>query len=495
MKILLIQPLYPATFWSFKHALKFISKKAILPPLGLITISAMLPDDWEKQLIDLNIEQLKSSDLMRADLVFISAMNIQRESVELIVRQCKNYNKKIVAGGPLFTQCQEDFPLIDHLVLNEAEVTLPLFLEDYKNGHPQRIYTTPEFPDITSTPVPEYKLLSLKSYSTMNIQYSRGCPYVCDFCEIPSLFGHKVRTKHTAQIISELDNLYKLNWRGQVFFVDDNFIGNKKKLKTDLLPVLKSWMKERKFPFEFNTEASIDLADDEELMELMIASGFNSVFIGIETPEETSLEECNKIQNKNRDLLASIKKIQNKGLQVTAGFIVGFDNDSPSVFQRQIDFIQQSGIVTAMVGLLNAPRNTKLYKRLLSENRLLPKFTGNNTDFNTNIIPHMNFQELMTGYKKIIHDIYSIKPYYQRVRIYLQTSKPGFYRPVKLNLSVVMAFFKSILIIGLFDKGRGDFWKLFIWSLIRGPRYMTNAIVFSIYGYHFRKVYELANKH
>jgi radical SAM superfamily enzyme YgiQ (UPF0313 family) len=494
MKSLLIHPIYPATFWSFKHALKFISKKAILPPLGLITISAMFPETWEKKLIDLNVEELKLSDLMWADLIFISAMNIQRESVETIVRQCKKYNKKIVAGGPLFTQCYEDFPLIDFLVLNEAEITLPLFLEDLENGQTQRIYTTTEFPDITRTPIPEYNLLSLKSYSTMNIQYSRGCPYACDFCEIPSLFGHKVRTKQKEQILSELDKLYELNWKGQVFFVDDNFIGNKKKLKTDLLPALQSWMKERKYPFEFNTEASIDLADDEELMELMIQTGFNSVFIGIETPEENSLEECNKIQNKNRDLLACIKKIQRKGIQVTAGFIVGFDNDTPSIFQRQIDFIQQSGIVTAMVGLLNAPRNTKLYKRLHLENRLSPKFSGNNTDFNTNIIPKMNFQELMTGYKQIIHDIYSIKPYYHRVRLYLKTCKPGFYRPVKVNFSYLMAFIKSILIIGLFEKGRFDFWKLFIWSMFHGHRYMANAIIFSIYGYHFRKVYELANK-
>lgn len=494
MKILLVHPLYPDTFWSFKHALKFISKKAILPPLGLITISSMLPAEWEKKLVDLNVEKLKSSDIMWADMVFISAMNIQRESVEIIVRQCKKQSKKIVAGGPLFTQCREDFPLIDYLVLNEAEITLPLFVQDLKKGEPRRIYTTPEFPDISKTPVPEYKLLSLKSYSTMNIQYSRGCPYACDFCEIPSLFGHKVRTKQTEQILSELNTLYELNWRGQVFFVDDNFIGNKRKLKSELLPALEIWMKERKYPFEFNTEASIDLADDEELMELMIQSGFNSVFIGIETPEENSLDECNKVQNKNRDLLASIKRIQHKGIQVTAGFIVGFDHDTHSVFQRQIDFIQQSGIVTAMVGLLNAPKNTKLYKRLYSEDRLSPKFSGNNTDFNTNIIPKMNFQELLAGYTKIINDIYSIKPYYRRVRVYLQNCKPAFHRPVKFNYASVMAFFKSILIIGFINKGRSDFWKLLLWSMFRGPRYVTNAIVFSIYGYHFRKVYELANK-
>jgi radical SAM superfamily enzyme YgiQ (UPF0313 family) len=494
MKVLLLHPLYPTTFWSFKYALKFVSKKAMLPPLGLITISAMLPQTWQRRLVDLNIANLKETDLQWADLVFISAMNIQRESAEEIIKECKKYHKPIVAGGPLFTQCYEDFSMIDFLVLNEAEITLPLFLKDLENGNPGHIYQTSEFPDITQTPSPDFSLLSLKNYSTLSIQYSRGCPFSCDFCEIPYLFGHKVRTKETNQILNELEILYQLNWRGQIFIVDDNFIGNKKKLKTDLLPQLITWMKERKNPFEFITETSIDLADDEELMDLMNEAGFTSVFIGIETPEEKSLDECRKVQNRNRDLLLSIRKINSKGMQVSAGFIVGFDSDTSSIFQRQIDFIQQSGIITAMVGLLNAPRNTKLYRRLHAENRILPTFSGNNTDFNTNIIPKMSFQDLQSGYMKIIREIYSIKPYYQRVRTYLKNCKGGFSRPGKISGNRIKAFIESIIIIGLIDKGRFEFWKLFIWSLFRGPSYLTNAIAYSIYGYHFRKVYELADK-
>lgn len=494
MKVLLLHPLYPTTFWSFKYALKFISKKAILPPLGLITISAMLPESWERKLVDLNVTKLNPADLEWADIVFISAMNIQRESVDQLIKECKKYNRKIVAGGPLFTQCYEEFSAIDHLVLNEAEITLSQFLKDLQYGTPQHLYQSAEFPDITETPIPDYKLLPLKKYSTLSIQYSRGCPFSCDFCEIPYLFGHKVRTKRTKQILTELDLLYNLNWRGQIFIVDDNFIGNKKKLKSELLPELIRWMKERKFPFEFITETSIDLADDEELMDLMSAAGFNSVFIGIETPEEKSLEECKKVQNRNRDLLLSIRKINNKGMQVSAGFIVGFDSDTASIFQRQIDFIQQSGIITAMVGLLNAPKNTKLYRRLHAENRILPTFSGNNTDFNTNIIPRMSFQDLQAGYRKIIREVYSIKPFYQRIRIHLKNCHGGFSKPAKISISNIRAFFESILIMGFIDKGRFEFWKLFGWSILRGPGCLINAIAFSIYGYHFRKVYELSNQ-
>ena len=489
MKVLLISPGFPNTFWSFKHALKFIAKKAALPPLGLITMSAMLPVDWQKKLVDMNVNTLSAKDIQWADLVFISAMNIQRESVDRVIRECKKYHATIVAGGPLFSASYESFSDVDYLVLNEAEITLPLFLNDLKAGNPKKIYQTDEYPVISKTPVPDYDLLSIRQYACMGIQFSRGCPFACDFCEITSLFGHKVRTKMTCQIIAELDKLYELKWRGQVFFVDDNFIGNSRILKSELLPALREWMQEHQYPFTFNTEASINLADDDELMQMMIQSGFDAVFIGIETPDESSLEECNKVQNKNRNLLQSIKKIQQKGLQVTAGFIVGFDNDSPSVFQRQIDFIQQSGIVSAMVGLLNAPKNTKLYKRLKSENRLLNETSGNNTDLSINFIPAMNYQDLVMGYKKIIRDIYSIKPYYHRIRKSLLTYKPPLNKRETTTFPVLKAFLMSVLLIGMVHKGRSHYWKLLFWCLLRRPIAMAPAITFAIYGYHYRKIY------
>jgi radical SAM superfamily enzyme YgiQ (UPF0313 family) len=493
MNVLLIYPHYPDSFWSFKYALRFISKKAGVPPLGLITVSAMLPKTWQKKLVDMNVSTLRTNDILWADYVFISAMYIQKESACRIIEECLKYKVKIIAGGPLFTQEFNNYPQIDHLILNEAEITLPLFLKDLENGKiPQRIYKTDEYADITISPVPDFHLLSRKDYVSMNIQVSRGCPFSCDFCEITSLLGHKVRMKDTSQIIKELEILYDLDWRGPVSIVDDNFIGNKKEIKTNLLPAMRHWMQRHKYPFLFNIQSSINLADDEELLSLMVETGFGSAFIGIETPVEESLQDCNKSQNKNRDLLKSVKKIQHAGLQVSGGFIVGFDSDTPGVFQKQIDFIQQSGIVSAMVGLLNAPKNTKLYKRLEAENRLTIEASGNNTDLSMNFVPRMNSHDLINGYKNIIHDIYTTKPYYKRIRRLLLNYKPGNYNPAKIDFVAIKAFIKSIFIIGMLNKGRRDYWKFLIWTFFRRPALVVDAITFSIYGYHFRKVYGLS---
>jgi radical SAM superfamily enzyme YgiQ (UPF0313 family) len=491
MNILLVYPLCPDSFWSFRHALRFISKKAATPPLGLITVSAMFPPSWNKRLVDLNITSFLTSDIQWADYVFISAMYIQKESVNTIIAECLKQHTKIVAGGPLFTQEFLNYPQIDHFILNEAEITFPLFLADLEAGHPQKIYTSEAYADITQTPVPDYHLLARKDYAYMNMQVTRGCPFSCDFCEITSLFGNKVRMKETHQIIAELNALYSLNWWGPVFIVDDNFIGNKKELKNNLLPAMKAWMIQHKYPFTFNTETSINLADDEELMSMMVETGFSATFIGIETPDEKSLQDCNKVQNKNRDLLHSVQKIQNAGLQVSAGFIVGFDSDTATVFQRQIDFIQQSGIVSAMVGLLNAPKNTKLYQRLESENRLRKAATGSNTDLSMNFTPLMNYHELLAGYKKIIKDIYSEKPYYKRIRQFLLHYKRVHSVQKRLESSYFLGFLKSIFIIGIKNKGRFEYWKFFIWTLLRRPGFFMDAMTFVVFGYHFRTVYGL----
>ena len=495
MKILLIYPQCPDSFWSFKHALKFISKKAAEPPLGLITVSAMLPSTWQKKLVDMNIATLRTSDLQWADYVLISAMHIQKESVNNVIADCKKLNKKIVAGGPLFTQEYSNYPQIDHFILNEAEITMPLFLNDLSAGQPQRLYKTSEYADISLTPVPDFHLLSINDYASMNIQVSRGCPFACNFCEITSLLGHKVRMKAPTQIINELDVLFhKIKWRGPVSIVDDNFIGNKSAIKNNLLPAMKEWMQLHKYPFTFNIETSINLADDEELMSLLVETGFRSTFIGIETPEEKSLHYCSKVQNKNRDLLESVKKIQKAGLQVSGGFIVGFDSDTSTVFQRQIDFIQQSGIVTAMVGLLNAPKNTKLYEQMEAENRLKTEGTGNNTDLSMNFIPKMNYNELLEGYKKIIKNIYATKPYYKRLRQLLLNYNRFYSRQIKINFSHLRAFFKSVFIIGFLNKGRSEYWKLIIWTLFNRPGSIVDAITYTIFGYHYQTVYGLRNK-
>jgi len=490
LKILLVYPQYPDTFWGFKHALKLISKKAAYPPLGLLTVAAMLPDEWEKKLIDMNVTALSDKDLKWADYVFISAMVVQKNSVKEVISRCKEFNTKTVAGGPLFTIRYEEFEGVDHFVLGEAESTLLPFLEDLENGRAQHIYTSDERPDITKTPIPLWSFIDMKRYASMNIQYSRGCPYNCEFCDIIILNGHKPRTKDKAQVLAELDALYTQGWRSAVFIVDDNFIGNKKKLKAEILPAITEWMKEKKYPFSLFTEASINLADDEDLMRLMIEAGFGKVFVGIETPNEESLAECNKFTNENRDLVASVKKLQNHGFEVQGGFIVGFDSDPLSIFKSQISFIQKSGIVTAMVGLLNAPRGTALHKRLKKENRLLKDFSGNNMDFSLNFIPKMNSEALINGYKHILDTIYSPKQFYERVKIFLKEFRPQKRKEEVFHFQPyhIRNLIKSMWFLGIRENGRRDYWKFFVSTLMRYPRSFPLSMSLAVYGFHFRKV-------
>ena len=492
MKILLVYPQYPDTFWSFKHALKLISKKAAFPPLGLLTVAAMLPAKWERKLIDMNVTSLTDKDIQWADYVFISAMVVQQDSVKEVIPRCKKFGAKIVAGGPLFTTGNDkEFDGVDHFVLNEAEVTLSPFLQDLEKGCARHIYTSEQRPDISQTPIPMWSLINMKKYSSMSLQYSRGCPFNCEFCDIIILNGHKPRTKNEDQVVAELETLYRRGWRSGVFIVDDNFIGNKRKLKEETLPAIIKWTEERKYPFVLNTEASINLADDEKLMRLMVKAGFNTVFVGIETPNEESLIECNKSQNINRDLVASVKKVQNYGLEVQGGFIVGFDSDPLSIFKSQINFIQKSGIVTAMVGLLNAPRGTRLYQRLKQENRLLQGFSGDNTDCSINFVPKMNYETLINGYKHILNTIYSPKQYYERVKTLLREYKPQGVRTSRLCFYHVEAFIKSIWILGIREKGRRYYWKLLVSTLLKRPRSFPLSISLAVYGYHFRKVVEV----
>ncbi len=488
MKILLVYPQYPDTFWGFKHALKFISKKAAFPPLGLLTVAAMLPQDWEKKLVDMNVTRLNDKDIKWADYVFISAMAVQRNSVNDVISRCNTLGTKIVAGGPLFTANFAEFTGIDHLVLDEAEVTLNPFLEDLGKGCARPMYRSDERPEISKTPIPAWNLINMKQYSSMSLQYSRGCPYDCEFCDIVILNGHKPRTKSKDQVVLELDALYEHGWRGGVFVVDDNFIGNKIKLKTEILPAFIEWRKGKRYPFLFNTEASINLADDEELMRLMVTAGFDVVFIGIETPNKESLLECTKSQNQNRDLVASVKKLQKSGLEVQGGFIIGFDSDPDSIFQTQIDFIQKSGVVTAMVGLLNAPTGTRLYKRLKGEGRLLSSFSGNNTDYSLNFVPKMDSARLIGGYHNVLDTIYSPKRYYERIKTFLKVYRPPRSTPGKVQSHQIKAFFRSIWFLGIKGEGRRQYWKLFISLLLQSPPKFARFIVLAIYGYHFRKI-------
>ncbi|HTP13823.1 MAG TPA: B12-binding domain-containing radical SAM protein [Bacteroidota bacterium] len=490
MNILLVYPKYPDTFWSFKYALKFISKKAAFPPMGLLTVAAMLPPEWRLHLVDMNVEQLEDKDLQWADYVFLSAMSVQRESTKSVIARCQSLGKKVVAGGPLFTASHDEFDGVSHFVLNEAELTLPPFLDDLRKGQAAKYYTSTDWADVTTTPIPLWELANLRHYSSMNIQYSRGCPYDCDFCDITVLYGRVPRTKSKEQILAELDSLLANGWKGDVFLVDDNFIGNKPKLKKEILPALIRWMKGKNHPFALSTEVSINLADDEELMRMMVEAGFDAVFVGIESPNEESLIECKKIPNKNRDLLESVRKIQKAGLRVNGGFIVGFDSDPATIFQQLVDFIQESGIVTAMVGLLNAPRGTRLYQRLKSEGRILKLFSGNNTDVSTNFEPLMGIDALVEGYRNILKSIYSPKQYYARVKTFLREYTPTQAKVFRFQKAYFNAFLKSVVVLGVVGKERYQYWKLFFWSLFTRPRLFRLAITLSIYGFHFRKLFE-----
>lgn len=489
MKVLLIYPEFPDTFWSFKHALQFVKKSSSNPPLGLVTIAAMTPTDWEKRLVDMNVRKLTYADIQWADIVFISAMTIQRESTRDVAQRVKMAGKPLIAGGPLFTGEWQDFPDIDHFVLNEGELTFPLFLKDLEAGTLKKVYSTTEFADLNKTPVPMWELVEMKRYDSMCIQFSRGCPFGCEFCNITAMLGHRPRLKKASQIIAELDKLYSLGWRRNVFFVDDNFIGNKKALKEDILPALIEWRKD-KAGTKFITEASINLADDADLMKMMSDAGFISVFVGIETPDELSLTECHKTQNKGRNLIESVKRLQHNGLQVMGGFIVGFDSDTSSIFQRQIEFIQNSGIVTAMVGLLQAPFGTPLYTRLKAEGRLNEEMTGDNTDGSTNIIPKMDIQDLKQGYETILKTIYSADGFYKRVKTFLTDYRPA-KATVHLETQEVLALFRTIWKLGILSPERGYYWDLVFWTLFHEPSKLPLAITFTVYGYHFKRVSEL----
>jgi radical SAM superfamily enzyme YgiQ (UPF0313 family) len=501
LKALLVYPQYPDTFWSFKHALRLTPRKALNTPLGILTLAALLPAAWEKRVVDMNVARLTDRDIKWADYVFISALIVQRKSAKAVIDRCHRLGIRVVAGGPLFTIGYEtwgfdDLDDVDHLILNEGEITVPLFLKDLANGCPQHVYRTEEKADITKSPTPLFSLLDLSKYASATIQYSRGCPNNCEFCDIILMDGHKPRTKTREQLLAEMETLYRQGYRGSVFLVDDNLIGNRAKLKQDILPAIISWQEAKGRPFTFLSQACISLADDEELMSLMSSAGFDNVFVGIESPNEDSLIECNKFANKNRDLLASVKKLQNHGFQVMGGFIVGFDHDPVSIFKRQIEFIQKSGIVNALVNLLNAPARTRLWHRLEKENRIIPEIhassTTDNTDCLINFIPKMRFNVLISGYKEILNTIYTPKNYYERIYTFFKEYKPNekFKAKLKPQLYLVVGFIRAAFVLGVKDIARLHYWKLFFTTLRRSPRLLGLAITLAAQGFHFRKTYE-----
>lgn len=495
--ILLVYPEVPGnTYWSFKHALKFVHKKSSMPPLGLITIAALIPEKYNLRLIDMNITPLTEKDILWSDAVFISAMIIQKESFVKAVSACKRLKVPVIAGGPYPTSSYNEIPDVDYFVLGEVEETLKIFLDDYENGCAKKIYIPGSRPDLSDSATPRFDLLDMKAYSSMSIQYSRGCPFKCEFCDIWISYGNLPRLKSSSNIILELESLFKLKWRGPVFIVDDNFIGNKNRVKSDLLPALTEWQKKHDHVYRFFTEASINLADDEELMNGMKEAGFNEVFIGIETPSRKALKETGKLQNLKTDLNKAVHKIQQHGMGVMAGFIIGFDSDAEDIFDRQISFIQKAGIPQAMVGLLIALPGTALFSRLKNEGRINSDSIGNNThSMSTNFTTKMDSAKLTAGYKRVLNYIYdpNLKNYFARCNVLLDSigETPFFQRKVRPEDIRIFfdAFFRQP-----FTRYGLHYLKFVVRTLVRHNRMFAEAIRFGIIGHHFHTITREMNK-
>ncbi len=482
MNVLLVYPEFPDTFWSFKHALPFQGKRSAYPPLGVLTVSALLPQAWRKRLVDLNVHRLKDSELDWADVVFFSGMMVQGPSMGEQIARAKGRGLRTVVGGPIASTNDPNIAEADHVVEGEAEEVIPQLAADLERGEARRHYKAAQLPDLTRVPLPHLDLAHLRRYSAMAVQYSRGCPFTCEFCDIIEIYGRRPRTKTPEQVCAELQLVYDSGWRGPVFLVDDNFIGNKKNVKV-LLPKLVEWVRDHKFPFSLYTEASVNLAEDTELLRLMREAHFTRVFLGIETPVAESLKETTKFQNLRKDLLESVKLIQSYGIEVMAGFIVGFDNDPPDVFERQIQFIREAAIPLSMVGLLTALPNTQLWRRLKAEGRLLKESLGNNTILDLNFIPKMDPQELLAGYRRILETIYRPGEYFERAQAFL--SQLGAAARAPIVFSDIMACLRSLWRQGLRSNYRKEYWKFVVHALHSHRQHFDKAITLAIMGHHF----------
>ncbi|MBI4968295.1 MAG: DUF4070 domain-containing protein [Rhodospirillales bacterium] len=485
MKVLLVYPENPETFWSFKHVLKFVSKKAAFPPLGLLTVAAMLPADWSLTLVDLNVSALDDRQVIEADYVFLSGMIVHRQSAHAIAARCQALGKTVIAGGPLFTTGHQDFPEIRHFVLGEAEDLMDALVADMERGTLKPTYRATAWPELGRTPIPRWDLIRLADYVTMPVQFSRGCPFVCEFCDIVVMNGHVPRTKSPNQVIGELEALRQAGWRDMVFLVDDNFIGNRKRTQ-ELLEALVVWRRRIGPAMGFFTEASVNLAKSTELCGLMVEAGFKKVFLGIETPSASSIAECGKTQNQC-DLAEAVLKLQRAGLEVMGGFIIGFDSDPPDIFARQFDFIQKNGVVNAMVGLLTALPQTALYRRLVEEGRMLAETCGNNTDAAINFITRLDRDFILSGYRDLMRKLYAPRHYYRRIRTFLRAFEPKG-PDLRLSGPDVRAFLKSLWLLGVWHRGRVGYWCLLWWTLATRPRKLRVAIELSILGHHFRRI-------
>lgn len=489
MNVLLIYPKFPDTFWSFKHVMKYVNKKASFPPLGLLTVAAMLPREWNLKLVDVNVSELTDSDLDWAEMIMVSGMLIQRVGAEEVIVRAKAKGKKVVVGGPLFANLVDDFLAlgVDHFVLGEAENTLAPFLNDLSANQAQTIYQPDagRWPSMTKVPKPLWHLIDFNHYATIPVQFCRGCPFNCEFCDIRATYGPP-RNKANEQFIAELQSLYDANYRGVIFVVDDNLIGNKAKVKS-MLRALIEWQKEHHYPFRFLTQADINLAVDDELLDLMVAANFYKVFLGLESPHLASLERCDKDPNLKVDMSEAIKKIHRHGILVMGGFIVGIDGDPNNIFDQLLKFIRQNGVVISMIGLMIVIPGTRLYYRLKAENRLLNASDGDNTNIQLNFVPKMEPKKLISGYKRLVTSAYSTREYYRRIHIMLNNYRPQ-PKGGRIKLMDIRAFLMSVFLIGLSSTGI-YYWTLILRVLFTGQfKSLGMAIELAIDGQHFKRV-------
>lgn len=489
MRALLIYPLFPPTFWSYEKILELVNRKVLLPPLGLITVASILPQTWDFKLVDRNVREVTEAEWDWAELVVISGMIVQRDDMVAHIKEAKQRGKLVAVGGPFATSVPEEIEAAgaDFLILDEGEITLPMFIEALERGETQGVFRTTEKPDVTITPIPRYDLLELDAYDSMSVQFSRGCPFQCEFCDIIVLYGRKPRTKTPEQLLKELDYLYELGWRRSIFMVDDNFIGNKRNVKL-LLKELQVWQETHQYPFRFNTEASVDLADDPELMEMMLKCNFDAVFLGIETPDEGSLEVTKKFQNTRNSLADSVDKIMAAGLRPMAGFIIGFDGEKSGAGDRIIRFVENTAIPTAMFGMLQALPHTALWHRLEKENRLL---TTGRLDINQsslmNFIPTRPLEEIAQEYIETFWELYEPTRYINRVyRCYLKLGKPQCQAPATLpEWADIRALAIVIWRQGIKRETRWTFWQhlLSIWR--QKPEHLASYLTMCAHNEHF----------
>ncbi|MEJ2671454.1 MAG: DUF4070 domain-containing protein [Deltaproteobacteria bacterium] len=488
MNVLLIHTRAPESFWGFQNFVEFLPYKTTFPCLGLLTVAAMLPQEWSLKMVDLNVESLAAEHLGWADIAFVSAMSIQSESAEEVISRCQTAGIKVCAGGVYFTTEPDRQNPVDHLFLGEAEETVPLFLKDLAQNQAKPIYRTTRFPDLALSPIPRWDLIDISCYGILPLQVSRGCPFNCDFCQVIVLQGRRPRYKPVSQVLAELEAIFQSGWRGMLMFVDDNFICNRKKAE-ELLNTLIAWQARRRHPFFFVGQASLDLADRPELVALMARAGFTHIFLGIETPAAESLAECHKRQNQNRDLIAAVQMIHHHGIEVYGGFIVGFDADPPDIFEAQARFIEAAAIPSASVGMLAAPPGTPLYQRMQDEGRLLGRTSGDaimNLE-GMNLMPKMGRDQLIHGYRQLITRLYEPAPFYRRALNFFEQFRLNGHRPFKPPTpKEVKAFFRIMWEMGVHQPGRLAFWGFIIRVLTRFPKFFPMAVNLAGAGFHYR---------